>query len=374
MAKISIKKVPLTFSRGDHRATSRELDLEIDDREFVVLAGPAGCGHTSILRMIAGLDDIPTGEILIGERPVNDVRPEARDVAFVFRDGALYPNLDVRENIAFGLKLRKFSETEIERRVADAAAALAIEPLLARKPAGLTDDERIRVAFARAIAKRAKVYLCADPLSAVRGEARTVLRAQLRALHHRIQATIVYAAGDAVDALALGDRLVVMHDGAVEQSGLPAEVYGHPTNVFVAGFLGDPRMNFVPGTLKQERDALVFSESEGGTIVVRLPRSDGPAAENFVGGEVLLGVRPEDVRLVEFDKTGEHDAARFRGIAEGVEETGGEMRLWLNTGAHTLVCRTSGGFQAVNPGRRVQAELNVSKAHLFDPISGRRLL
>ncbi|MDQ2919624.1 MAG: sn-glycerol-3-phosphate ABC transporter ATP-binding protein UgpC [Verrucomicrobiota bacterium] len=376
MAKVSVKNVYKIYAGekgGDVTAVS-DVSLEIADREFVVLVGPSGCGKSTTLRMIAGLEEISRGDIFIGDRRVNDVSPKDRDIAMVFQNYALYPHMSVYDNMAFGLKLRKFPKAEIKKRVQDAAAILGIEELLERKPKALSGGQRQRVAVGRAIVRQPKVFLFDEPLSNLDAKMRVQMRTEITKLHQRLQATMIYVTHDQIEAMTMGDRIVVMNAGVVQQNDTPLKLYNEPINLFVAGFLGSPPMNFINGTLKEERDALVFREIEGGTIEIRLPLEERPAARKFVGKPLLLGIRPEDLEIAQFAKGQEKSAASFPAVVDIVEPMGAETNLYLQTGAHTVVCRSQKPLDHREAGHRMQFELNLRKVHLFDPVSTLRIV
>src|SRR6185369_5515261 len=251
------------------------------DREFVVLVGPSGCGKSTTLRMIAGLEEISRGDIYINERRVNEVPPKDRDIAMVFQNYALYPHMTVYDNLAFGLKLRKHPKAEIKKRVNDAAGILGIEGLLDRKPRALSGGQRQRVAVGRAIVRQPKVFLFDEPLSNLDAKMRVQMRTEITKLHQRLQATMIYVTHDQIEAMTMGDRIVVMKDGFIQQADAPLKLYNGPVNLFVAGFLGSPPMNFVNGSLEMEGSSLVFSEMKGGTIRVRLASSDRSVAREM---------------------------------------------------------------------------------------------
>ena len=345
------------------------LSLEIQDREFVVLAGPAGCGSSTILRVIAGLEDPSRGDIFFGERRMNDVPPKDREVAIVFRDYAPYPRMSVYENLAFTLRSGKFSRAETKKRVLAAAELLGLQEIMDRMPATLGAEERQRLVLGRAIARQPKVILLDEPFASLDGEARARGRAEIRRLHQRLPATIVYATNDPVEALAIGDRLVVLDRGVVQQEGNSATVYDAPANLFVAGFIGQPPMNLIRGTLKQDRDSLLFSEQGDGTIKIRLAVSEFSNAKDFVGRPIVLGIRPEDITVAAAGM--ERSPTSFRALVEMVEPMGAEANLYLQTGAHALICRSRRGTDKGNAGHRLQFEIDIEKARLFDPASGR---
>jgi len=376
MAKVSVKNVSKIYpgDKGGDVTAVNDVSLEIADREFVVLVGPSGCGKSTTLRMIAGLEEISKGDIFIGDKRVNDVAPKDRDIAMVFQNYALYPHMSVYDNLAFGLKLRKFPKTEIKKRVVDAASILGIEELLERKPKVLSGGQRQRVALGRAIVRQPKVFLFDEPLSNLDAKMRVQMRTEITKLHQRLQATMIYVTHDQVEAMTMGDRIVLMEDGIVQQNDAPLMLYNQPVNLFVAGFLGSPSMNFVAGTLKQDGDKIRFCEIEGGTINVAFLAAERPAAKEFIGKEVILGIRPEDLEVATFSrKEGKASGVGFPAIVDIVEPMGAETNLYLQTGAQTLTCRSQGAFDHREAGRRMQFEMNLGKAHLFDPVSTNRL-
>jgi multiple sugar transport system ATP-binding protein len=375
MAKVSLENVYKIYpgDKGRDVTAVRDVNVEIQDREFVVLVGPSGCGKSTTLRMIAGLEEVSRGDIYIGDRRVNDVPPKDRDIAMVFQNYALYPHMSVYDNLAFGLKLRKYPKTEIKKRVNDAAGILGIEQLLDRKPKALSGGQRQRVAVGRAIVRQPKVFLFDEPLSNLDAKMRVQMRTEIAKLHQRLQATMIYVTHDQVEAMTMGDRIVVMNDGVVQQIDTPLALYNQPANLFVAGFLGSPPMNFVNGNLKQERDSFLFSEIEGGTIQVRLRMQDRPAAREFVGRRILFGIRPEDIELAQ-SSTNDGSTGSFPALVDIVEPMGAETNLYLQTGAHTVVCRSQRALDHREAGHRLQFEMKLNKAHLFDPESGKRVV
>ena len=368
MATISFKDV--SGSSTDNASALRNFTLEIEDREFVVLTGPSGCGQSTALRVLAGLDEISNGDIFIGDRRVNGMAPKDRNVAMVFRDEALYPRMSVRENLAFGLKKRKFSETEIKKRIADAAEILRIQELLERKPKDLSNTQRQRVAIARALARKPKVLLFDEVLSHLEAASRAQLQTEIQKLRHRLDSTIIFTTRDPAEAMTLADRIVVMNTGAIEQEGAPLAIYNAPANLFVAEFLGAPPMNFLHGVLKQERESLVFFESGDGTIQLHWPISEIASGLDFVGKPAVLGVRPEDVRVV----ASANALESFPVIIDTIQRTGAGAILHVQTGSHSLLCATQGAIDGAANGRRLRIALDSKKAHLFDPISSRRIV
>src|SRR5947199_6184206 len=355
----------------DEAHAVKVVNLHIRDRECVVLVGPSGCGKSTTLRMIAGLEEISRGDIYIGDRRVNDVPPKDRDIAMVFQNYALYPHMSVYDNLAFGLKLRKYPKSEIKKRVIDAAGILGIEDLLDRRPKALSGGQRQRVAVGRAIVRQPKVFLFDEPLSNLDAKMRVQMRTEITKLHQRLQATMIYVTHDQIEAMTMGDRIVVMNNGKVQQVDTPLKLYNEPDNVFVAGFLGSPPMNFINGELKQERDAIMFKEMQGGTIQVRF--ANRPQAREFLGKPMLLGIRPEDIEVAQFSKMG-NTTASFPAIVDIVEPMGAETKSYLQTGAHTVVCRSQRALDHRETGHRLQFELNVDKTHLFDPSTTSRIV
>ena len=373
MAKVTVNHVYKIYpaEKGTNVTAVEDVNLEIADREFVVLVGPSGCGKSTTLRMIAGLEEISRGDIYIGDRRVNNIAPKDRDISMVFQNYALYPHMNVFDNMAFGLRLRKYAKTEIKKRVNDAASILGIEGLLDRRPKALSGGQRQRVAVGRAIVRQPKVFLFDEPLSNLDAKMRVQMRTEITKLHQRLQATMIYVTHDQIEAMTMGDRIVVMNNGKVQQTDTPLKVYNEPDNLFVAGFLGSPPMNFINGDLKEERDAVVFNEMKGGTIEVRF--KDRARAREFFGKPMVLGIRPEDIELAQLSNIG-NAAASFRAIVDIVEPMGAETNLYLQTGAHTVVCRSQRTLDHRETGHRLQFDLNASKAHLFDPATTSRII
>nr|MDQ2828989.1 sn-glycerol-3-phosphate ABC transporter ATP-binding protein UgpC [Chloroflexota bacterium] len=292
MANVTIKN--LTKHYGKVLAVNG-VDLEIRDGEFIILLGPSGCGKSTLLYSIAGLESISGGEIYIGDHLMNRVPPKARNIAMVFQDYALYPHMNVYDNMAFGLKLRKASRPEIDRRVNEAATLLGIEYLLQRRPRELSGGQRQRVALGRAIVREPDVFLMDEPLSNLDALLRVQMRGEISKLHNRLKTTFIYVTHDQVEAMTMGDRIVIMKDGVVQQIGTPQEVYAHPANVFVAGFIGTPSMTFLSGVLAPADGTLVF---DAGQIRVLLPATWASALGRWADRAVIAGIRPSDVHLV----------------------------------------------------------------------------
>jgi multiple sugar transport system ATP-binding protein len=373
MANVTLSHVYKNYpsEKGRDIPAVEDVSLEVADREFLVLVGPSGCGKSTTLRMIAGLEEISRGDIFIGDRRVNDLAPKDRDIAMVFQNYALYPHMTAYDNIAFGLKLRRYPKSEIKKRVMDAASVLGIEELLERKPKALSGGQRQRVAVGRAIVRQPKVFLFDEPLSNLDAKMRVQMRTEIAKLHQRLQATMIYVTHDQVEAMTMGDRIVVMNQGKVQQNDTPLKLYHEPANLFVAGFLGSPPMNIIGGTLKLERDALVFREADGGTIEAKFPLHLHSSARALVNRPLILGIRPEDIELAQISRFTE--PANFPAIVDIVEPMGAETNLYLQTGAHTIVCRSQQSLDHRDAGRRQQFALNLTKTHFFDPESTNRL-
>src|SRR5213075_1931009 len=311
MAKVLLKDLNKSYD-GGVRAV-KNVNLEIHDHEFVVLVGPSGCGKTTTLRMVAGLEDITSGEVSIDGKVVNNLAPMDRDIAMVFQNYALYPHMSVHDNMAFGLRMRKFERPEIERRVKHAAEVLGIQPLLERRPRQLSGGQRQRVALGRAIVRNPRVFLFDEPLSNLDAKLRVQMRVELKKLHDRLETTAVYVTHDQVEAMTLGDRVVVMKDGWIQQVGEPLELYAHPANKFVAGFIGSPAMNFADVTIN-DTGGVVTAESQG--LRLQVPPAKATALRAYKGQNVAFGVRPEDVHIA----TGSDPASlTFDAVVEVVE-------------------------------------------------------
>ena len=337
----------------------KDVNLEIRDKEFVVFVGPSGCGKTTTLRMVAGLEAITSGDITIDDTVVNDLPPMDRDIAMVFQNYALYPHMSVYDNMAFGLKMRKFEKAEIEKRVSEAAEILGIEELLKRKPRQLSGGQRQRVALGRAIVRHPQVFLFDEPLSNLDAKLRVQMRVELKKLHQRLGTTAIYVTHDQVEAMTLGDRVVVMKDGLVQQVGEPLELYNKPANKFVAGFIGSPAMNFADVTMAEHDGELCGRERRPADRGARRTLAD--AAARHVGREVTLGIRPEDLHVA-----GAADPADycFDAKVEVVEQLGSEILLDVRVGkAH------GGGVEPTCASRahdKLRLALNPERLHFFD--------
>jgi multiple sugar transport system ATP-binding protein len=348
---------------GDVVAT-KDLNLDIQDEEFLVLVGPSGCGKTTALRMIAGLEEVTEGTLKIGERVVNDLAPKDRDVAMVFQSYALYPHMTVRDNLAFGLKLRKVPKQEIERRVQEAAKTIELSNLLDRKPKQLSGGQRQRVALGRAIVREPAVFLMDEPLSNLDAKLRVQTRAEIARLHQRLKTTIVYVTHDQVEAMTMGTRIAVMNNGELQQVGPPQQLYDKPVNKFVAGFIGSPAMNFIPVTV-EGGNGTATTLKHGGAITVPLPERFRNAIGPTTGRSLTAGFRPEHMEIGE---AGEQ-AAKLRATVDVVEFLGNEELLHLRVGDEDLVAIVDSS-QRVKPGDVVDMYIPLDKLHLFDEENG----
>ncbi|MEK6720385.1 MAG: sn-glycerol-3-phosphate ABC transporter ATP-binding protein UgpC [Chloroflexota bacterium] len=337
----------------------RDMNIEIADGEFMVLVGPSGCGKTTALRMIAGLEEVTGGNIMIGDRVVNDVPPKDRDIAMVFQSYALYPHMTVRENLAFGLKLRKIDKAEIERRVNEAAETTQLTGLLERKPKELSGGQRQRVALGRAIVREPAVFLMDEPLSNLDAKLRVQTRAEIARLHQRIKTTTVYVTHDQVEAMTMGQRIAVMNEGILQQVGPPQQLYDHPVNRFVAGFIGSPSMNFVD-VKPTGRDGAVMLESGTG-ITIPLPGRLGSAVRDASADGLVAGFRPEHSAIGE----GEAGDAKFRATADVVEYLGNDELLHVSVGGQDIVAIVSSSNR-IKPGDVLDFHVPGSKLHVFD--------
>ena len=381
MAKVALTNIYKIYpgEKGKDVVAVRDFNIEITDREFIVFVGPSGCGKSTTLRMIAGLEEISRGDIVIGDKRVNDVPPKDRDIAMVFQNYALYPHMSVYENMAFGLKLRKFSKADIDKRVTEAAGILGLEQLLDRKPKALSGGQRQRVAVGRAIVRQPKVFLFDEPLSNLDAKMRVQMRTEIIKLHQRLQATMIYVTHDQVEAMTMGTRIVVMDavvnpetglkEGVVQQIDAPLKLYNEPANLFVAGFLGSPPMNFLKGTLRKDGDGIIFKEVKGGAVELKL--GSRQAAEAYIGKEITLGIRPENCELVPQGKPLPENS--FQAVVDIVEPMGAETYFYLQTGAHTVISRSHALGDQREAGHRLRFEIQADRAHLFDQETGLRI-
>ncbi len=371
MASLSLKNIYKKYPGGVIAVS--DFNLEIQDKEFIILVGPSGCGKSTTLRMVAGLEEISSGELYIGDRLVNDVAPKDRDIAMVFQNYALYPHMTVYDNMAFGLKLRKTSKEEIKRRVEEAARILDIEHLLERKPKALSGGQRQRVALGRAIVREPKVFLLDEPLSNLDAKLRAQMRTEITKLHQKLGTTFIYVTHDQTEAMTMGTRIVVMKDGLIQQCDAPQVLYDKPCNMFVAGFIGSPQMNFIDGKVLREGDDFFveFGSEDTKTRAGVKYKIKLPAEKNkkdvlvpYEEKDVIIGIRPEHV----------HNEANFlETIPEGIVEAdvevtelmGAETYLYMNCEGHPINARVDPSSTA-RPGDKIKITIDPKKIHLFD--------
>lgn len=359
MASVTYEHVYKRF--GDVIAVN-DLNIFIEDKEFLVLVGPSGCGKTTALRLLAGLEDVTEGRILIGDHIVNDVAPKDRDIAMVFQSYALYPHMSVYDNMAFGLKLRKTPRDEIKRRVQQAAEILGIEQLLDRKPRQLSGGQRQRVAVGRAIVREPKVFLFDEPLSNLDAKLRVETRANISKLHQQLQTTFIYVTHDQVEAMTMASRIAVMNKGILQQIDTPQNLYDYPNNLFVAGFIGSPAMNFFKANLQKTDGKLIV---EGGSFSTEAPASRMSVYSPFVGKPVIFGIRPEDIKDPQYAPPGIF-AQPVEANVEVTELMGNEIFLYLTSGDQNYVARVDPRTHA-RMGDKKQVLFNMDNMHLFDP-------
>ena len=367
MAELSLRNIDKIYEKDGVKAVS-DFNLEIKDKEFVVFVGPSGCGKSTTLRMIAGLEEISAGELYINGKLMNDVAPKDRDIAMVFQNYALYPHMNVYDNMAFGLKLRKFKKDEIERRVKEAADILGLEAFLDRKPKALSGGQRQRVALGRAIVRDAQVFLMDEPLSNLDAKLRVQMRAEIQKLHKRLETTSIYVTHDQTEAMTMATNLVVLKDGIIQQVGAPKAIYDNPDNVFVGGFIGSPAMNFFNGTLQEDG----FHVSGNGQVIT-VPEGKMKALRenNYVGKEVILGVRPEDI----------HDEPVFIDANPGstiqadidvAELMGSESYLYSKLAEQDFVARVDSRTD-ISGGEVLTLAFDMHKCHFFDAETEERI-
>ncbi len=364
MASVTLENVSKVY---DNKVTAiSNANLKINDTEFVVLVGPSGCGKSTLLRMIAGLEEITSGKIYIGDRVVNDVSPKDRNIAMVFQNYALYPHMTVFENMAFGLKLRKFPKDEIEKRVNEAAELLGIKQFLDRKPKALSGGQRQRVAVGRAIVRQPQVFLFDEPLSNLDAKLRVQMRIEINKLHKRLRTTMIYVTHDQVEAMTMGDRIVVLKDGVIQQVDSPLELYNKPANLFVAGFIGSPAMNFVKGTL-QRNGAMQFKTPD---FTLKLTPENEKLLHSYENSEVILGIRPEHFEI--YDPEKHPDFPQLKATIEVTEPMGAETYAYLKAGNTDFTARFE-PMDAIRIGNNITIALDPQKMHFFDPKTERAI-
>ncbi|HEY8595115.1 MAG TPA: sn-glycerol-3-phosphate ABC transporter ATP-binding protein UgpC [Devosiaceae bacterium] len=362
MAQVSLQKVAKRYGNME---VVHGIDLEVAHNEFVVLVGPSGCGKSTTLRMVAGLEEITDGTIRIGDRVVNDLPPRSRNISMVFQSYALYPHMTVRENLGFGLKIARHSPQEIEQRVADAAEILGLGDYMDRLPANLSGGQRQRVAMGRAIVRNPDVFLFDEPLSNLDAKLRGQMRVEIKKLHQRVATTVIYVTHDQVEAMTLADRIVIMRDGHIEQVGTPAQVFDRPRNTFVAGFIGSPPMNQIPGRVESEEGVLGVRLADG--LLVPLPHD--LSSRVTPGQDVILGFRPEAMAPEGHSLHGSAEVLRVRRPVPISEPLGTETLLFAELGGQEVQAKMLNP-RPVEPGESLDFVLDLSRLHLFDQSSG----
>lgn len=361
MAKVTFKNIYKRYS--EDVVAVKDFNLEIQDKEFIVLVGPSGCGKSTSLRMVAGLEDISDGEIYIGDTLVNQIPPKDRDIAMVFQNYALYPHMTVYDNMAFGLKLKKLPKSEIDEKVKEAAKILGIEKLLDRKPKALSGGQRQRVALGRAIVRNPKVFLMDEPLSNLDAKLRVQTRTEIKKLHNELETTFIYVTHDQTEAMTMGDRIVIMKDGVIQQAASPKEVYEHPANVFVGGFIGSPQMNFINAHVEKNNEAcqIVF-----GNVKIKLPKEKSEALVDggYVDKDIIIGIRPEDIYCI--GKNNEETANNIIEAKVDISEMmGAEIYLYLNIEDNNVIVRVD-RKESYNSNDMIKLSFDENRMHLFD--------
>ena len=361
MASLSLQHIGKKYPNGFEAV--KDFNLEIEDKEFIIFVGPSGCGKSTTLRMVAGLEEISSGNLLIDGKRVNDVEPKDRDIAMVFQNYALYPHMTVFDNMAFGLKLRKVPKAEIKKKVEEAAKILDLDKLLDRKPKALSGGERQRVAMGRAIVREPKVFLMDEPLSNLDAKLRVQMRAEIASLHQRLGATIIYVTHDQVEAMTLGTRIVVLKDGIIQQVDSPQKLYNEPDNLFVAGFIGSPQMNFLDAVCKAQGDkvSLVFGEN---SVVLPPAKAKKLIDGGYNGKTVVLGIRPEDIDDSQIALETHKDSV-FGTKVTGYELLGSEVLLYYNINGSNMTAKVDSRTSA-RLGDSIKLAMDIEKVHVFD--------
>ena len=365
MATLELRNVNKTYGSG-LPDTLKDIQLSIKDGEFLILVGPSGCGKSTLMNCIAGLENITGGAILIDEQDVSGMSPKDRDIAMVFQSYALYPTMSVRENIEFGLKIRKMPQAAIDEEVARVAKLLQIEHLLARKPAQLSGGQQQRVAMGRALARRPKIYLFDEPLSNLDAKLRVEMRTEMKLMHQRLKTTTVYVTHDQIEAMTLGDKVAVMKDGIIQQFGTPQQIYNDPANQFVASFIGSPPMNFIPVRLAKQ-DGRLLALLDSGQARCELPL--GPANDDLDGRQIILGIRPEQIALGAGEGNG---LPGIRAEVQVTEPTGPDLLVFVTLNQTKVCCRLAPDI-ACRVGDSLNLQFDPARVLLFDADSGERL-
>jgi multiple sugar transport system ATP-binding protein len=374
MARVVIENLTKIFQSpaGESIRAVDNACLTVEDRELLVLVGPSGCGKTTMLRLIAGLEEITSGTISIDGQVMNGVLPKERDIAMVFQNHALYPHMTVFENLGFGLKLRKYARAEIDQRVRETAEILGLTDCLDRKPEALSGGQRQRVAVGRAIVRKPKVFLLDEPFSNLDGPMRAQMRREICRLHQRLNATMIYVTHDQVEAMTMGDRIAVMKDGVIQQTAAPMKLYDQPENLFVAGFIGSPPMNFFRGTLAQNGSGIVFrTESSGQGLNLPLDKDTGAKLTKYTDKKVTLGLRPESIT----EKSQSPDAPpgwTLDAVTETIEPMGAETHLHAVSGGHSFVARLPTSWRG-EVSQKISLSFDMRQAHFFNSATGKEI-
>ena len=363
MASLSLQHINKTYPNGFQAV--KDFNLEIEDKEFIIFVGPSGCGKSTTLRMIAGLEEISGGTLKIGDKVMNDVEPKDRDIAMVFQNYALYPHMTVYDNMAFGLKLRKVPKDQIDKAVREAARILDLEKLLDRKPKALSGGQRQRVAMGRAIVRNPKVFLMDEPLSNLDAKLRVQMRIEISKIHQRLGATIIYVTHDQTEAMTLGTRIVVMKDGVVQQVDTPQNLYQKPGNLFVAGFMGSPQMNFLDAVISEKGGNMIATIGNEHEVIAPAAKAKVLKDKGYVGKKVVLGIRPEDMKDDE-EFLEKHPSSHIDAEVEVSELMGAEIYLYLTYKGQNLMARVAPTSKS-RRGDKVTMAMDTHKIHLFDP-------
>lgn len=348
---------------GNDKYSVNDFDLHIKDKEFIVFVGPSGCGKSTTLRMVAGLEDISKGTLEIDHKVMNDVAPKDRDIAMVFQNYALYPHMSIYDNMAFGLKLRHYKKDEIDKRVKHAADILGLSEYLDKKPAELSGGQRQRVALGRAIVRDAPIFLMDEPLSNLDAKLRTAMRTEITKLHKSLGTTFIYVTHDQVEAMTMADRIVVMKDGIVQQIDTPQDIYDSPNNMFVAGFIGAPQMNFIDVKLV-EKDGEIYAQNDALSIKLNAGDCGALISNGYIGKEVILGIRPEDIHIEDIFVDNSLDST-FEANVELGELMGAEIYAYLKAGNHSITARFDGRYK-LNIGDKLKLAMDKHRIHIFD--------
>lgn len=360
MTEVKLKNISKSY--GGKTMTLKDISFDVHDTEFLVLVGPSGCGKTTILRMIAGLEEITDGDLYIDNKRVNDLQPKDRDIAMVFQNYALYPHMTVYKNMAFGLKIKKVPKKEIDKQVRRAAEILEITDLLDRKPGAMSGGQRQRVAIGRAIVRNPKVFLFDEPLSNLDAKLRVAMRVELQKLHHKLNVTMVYVTHDQTEAMTLGDRIVVLHDGKIMQIGTPMKLYNEPQNIFVAGFIGSPPINLINGTIVKDSSLWFYHEDSG--LKIDLTNVKNKNIHNYIEQPVVIGIRPENIK----SKPASTAKAflKHQIMVEAIERMGNEIIVYLKLANNQLIARFSAEAE-VHVNSSINLYFNLDKILFFDP-------